>query len=79
MWKLNYKGHQNPGGHAGLCWRRKPSATPLLCQVGSPESPLEDDEFLETERHQKPVHLLQGHRDSYLHFMRHGFTIAEKD
>lgn len=40
-------------------------------KVGSPEGPPEDDEFLETERQQKPVHLLQGHRDSYLHFMRH--------
>lgn len=42
-------------------------------KVGSPEAPLEDDEFLETERQQKPMHLLQGHRDSYLHFLRHLF------
>ena len=48
-------------------------------QVGSPENPLEDEEVSEVEQQQKPVHLLQGHRDSYLHFMRLGKKGAQMD
>lgn len=39
-------------------------------QVGCPEHSLEDEEILHAEQRHQPVHLLQGHRDSYLHFMR---------
>ena len=39
-------------------------------QVGWPEELPKDEQFLEAERQQEAVHLLQGHRDSFLYFMR---------
>ena len=39
-------------------------------QVGLPEDLPKDEQFDEAEGHQKAVHLLQGHRDSFLYFMR---------
>ena len=44
-------------------------------QVGLPEDLPKDEQFDEAEGHQKAVHLLQGHRDSFLYFMRFQLSV----
>ena len=55
--------YHKAGGAHGDAWP---------CEVGHPETCAGEDVSME----QQPVHLLQGHRDSYLHFMSRSTRVS---